>query len=253
MVEALIASEEGAARAPDRGLALVGVGDQYIPSTGLQADFGDFLIDGFDLFAAVAVEGQEQVGVGRVIGKFFAQILFGAEDHRLLHVFDRRRDVLGADDDGDGFDGRREIGEGDQQADGFLGQRQQFEQGFCDEAERAFGADDQILDAVTRAVFHDLAADLDDVAVGEYHFEAAHVVARDAVFDGAHASGVGADVAADRGAFLAGVGRIEEVAFFDKFGDLHQQHAGLYSQREVVFIQFGCGSYARAQHDAVTE
>lgn len=68
----------------------------------------------------------------------------------------------------------------------------------------ALGADDELGQVVAGGDLGDLAAGADDLAGGQRRLQAEHVVAGDAVFDRAHAAGVGADVAADAGGQLAG-------------------------------------------------
>ena len=57
---------------------------------------------------------------------------------------------------------------------------------------------------------HDLAAGADDLAGAEHGLDAEDVVAGDAVLHGAHAAGVGVDVAAEAGRVLAGEHRVDE-------------------------------------------
>ena len=115
-------------------------------------------------------------------------------------------------------------------------------------------SDDHILDVIARAVLDDLAAEVQDRAVRQDDFEAADEIARDAVFDGAHAAGVRADVAADRRGFLARIRRVEEAALFDIGRDFHEQHARLDRQREVLFIEFEDVVHERhVDHEAVLD
>ena len=74
--------------------------------------------------------------------------------------------------------------------------------------QRALGADEQLGQVVAGRALHELAAGAQHPAVGQHDLEAEDVVAGHAVADGTHAAGVGADVAAERGALLAGRHRI---------------------------------------------
>ena len=86
-------------------------------------------------------------------------------------------------------------------------ERQQFQRRLGDDAEQAFGADEEPVQIKTGFVFVRAAAEPDDVAVGEHDFEAENELAGDAVFQTARAAGVGGDVAADGiSARLAGSG-----------------------------------------------
>ena len=106
------------------------------------------------------------------------------------------------------------------ESDGEVGaerrQRNQFQCGFGDHAEQAFGTDKQAVEIEAGLVLVRAAAEADDGAVGEDDFEAEHVIAGDAVFEAARAAGVGGDVAADEIVRAAGgVGRIKQSAPLD--------------------------------------
>ena len=88
-----------------------------------------------------------------------------------------------------------------------------FEQthgGLGDDAELAFGADDQREEIVARRI-EIVAADIDDLAVHQHDADAEHVVDGDAVFQAMGAAGIGGDIAAEGAGELARrVRRIEE-------------------------------------------
>ena len=90
------------------------------------------------------------------------------------------------------------------------GQRMQLEGRAGDDAERAFGADEEMLQVEAGVVLAQAVQAVPDPAVGEHHFEAEHVLARIAVAQHAGAAGVGRDVAADLArAFGAEADRVE--------------------------------------------
>ncbi len=71
-----------------------------------------------------------------------------------------------------------------------------------DDAERAFRADEQVLQVVAGVVFLQLVEVVHHPAIGEHDFDAEHMRARDAVGDRRGAAGIGRKVAADgAGAF----------------------------------------------------
>ena len=91
--------------------------------------------------------------------------------------------------------------------------RHELEQHFGDDAERAFGADEDVLHRIAGHVLHAFVAEPHDLAAGEHDFQAHHVIARDAVLQPAQAAGVFRDVAADgRDFHRARIGRIEQPA-----------------------------------------
>ena len=183
-----------------------------------------------------------------MVGELFAEVLLGVEDDLPLHKFDRGGRGLGADDEGHGVDRVPQAREGHEQADGALRQRQQLEDDLGDHAEGPLRADDQILHRIARAVLDDLAAERDDLPVRQHDLQPAHIVAGDAVLDGAHAARVGADVTADRGGFFARVGRVEKALLLDIGVDLHEQHARLYGQSQIVLVEL-----EEAVHEAHVE
>ena len=81
-----------------------------------------------------------------------------------------------------------------------------------DDAERAFGADEQVLQIVAGVVLLQLVEIVEHAAVGQHHFEAERMRARDAVGERRGAAGIGRKIAADgAGAFRRQQLRIEPV------------------------------------------
>ena len=66
-----------------------------------------------------------------------------------------------------------------------------------DDAERALGADEQVPQVVAGIVLLELVEVVQHAAVGEHHFEAEHMRARDAVGERRGAAGIGREIAAD--------------------------------------------------------
>ena len=79
-----------------------------------------------------------------------------------------------------------------------------------DDAELAFGADDQSEEIVAGRI-EARAADIDDLAVHQHDAHAEHVIGGDAVFQAMRAAGIGGDIAADGAGDLARrIGRVEK-------------------------------------------
>ena len=75
-------------------------------------------------------------------------------------------------------------------------------------AERSLAADDDTRQVVAGIVLG-RSAELDDRAVGQHHFDAQHVVDRDAVLQRVRSARIGREIAADGAGPLArGVGRV---------------------------------------------
>ena len=80
----------------------------------------------------------------------------------------------------------------------------------CGDAERAFGADEDAEEIVAGSV-ESLAAEVDELAVGEDDFEAEDVRGGEAVLEAVGAAGVFGDIAADGADGLRrGIGRVED-------------------------------------------
>ncbi len=80
--------------------------------------------------------------------------------------------------------------------------REQLDHRGGDDAERAFGADEDMPQVVAGVVLLQLRQQVHDAAVGQHHLDPHHQVARDAVGDCAGAAGIGGEIAADRAAAL---------------------------------------------------
>ena len=80
--------------------------------------------------------------------------------------------------------------------------REQLEHRRRDDAERAFGADEQVAQVVAGIVLLELAQIAHDPPVGQHHFEPEHQLARDAIGERAGAAGIGREIAADGAAAL---------------------------------------------------
>ena len=144
---------------------------------------------------------------------------------------------LGADDMGNCFDGTLHIREGNQQAYGDFGQRNQLQHRLADDAQGAFGTDDQIFQTVAGGILGNGSAEGLDLTVGKHHGQRPDIVPGNAVLHRPHTAGVGGDIAADGGALFAGIRGIEEVILLGKGGKLHQKHTGLDGDGKVVGIQ----------------
>ena len=97
-----------------------------------------------------------------------------------------------------------------------------------DDAERAFGADEQVFQVVAGIVLFQLVEIVEHAAVGQHHFETERVRARDAVGQCSRAAGIGGKIAADgAGAFRRQELRIEPVDCGRGFARALQGDAGL--------------------------
>lgn len=111
--------------------------------------------------------------------------------------------VLAAQARGDG-DRRVDVGQAEQGGGAGTLQRLQAQYRTGDDAEGAFGADEQLLEVVAGGVLQQPAQVAVDAAVGEYRFQAEHALAHGAEAEGADAAGVGRYQPADAGAAARG-------------------------------------------------
>ena len=96
-----------------------------------------------------------------------------------------------------------------------------------DDAQRAFGADEELLHVVAGVVLAQAPQPVPDAPVRQHHLEAQHQVAHGAVAQHLHAAGVGRDVAANlAGALGAEAQREQPVGAVGGVLDLLQDHAG---------------------------
>ena len=108
------------------------------------------------------------------------------------------------------LDRRLRIADGEPGGGDVLGRRPQLQHRLGDDAERALGAHEQVLEVVAGVVLLERAQAVPDVAVGQHHLEAEHQVARVAVAQHLHAAGVGREIAADHAGALRAEAEREE-------------------------------------------
>ena len=107
-----------------------------------------------------------------------------------------------------------EAGERAERGGDLARRRMEPQHGAGDEAERAFRADEDLLQVIARIVLQHLVERGDDGAVGQHGLESQHLLARHAVADDADAAGIGGEIAADlAGAARAEIERKEEPGF----------------------------------------
>ena len=80
--------------------------------------------------------------------------------------------------------------------------RKQFQRRRGDDAERAFGADEQVAQIVAGIVLLQLRQPVQNAAVGQHHFEPERHLARHAIGQRGGAAGIGGEIAADGAASL---------------------------------------------------
>src|SRR5205085_4440917 len=81
-----------------------------------------------------------------------------------------------------------------------------------DDAERAFGAEKELLQVVAGVVLAQAAQPFPHAAIGQHNLQAQHLVARAAVTEHVDAAGVGGEIAADLAAAFGGERQREEPA-----------------------------------------
>ena len=171
-----------------------------------------------------------------------------------VHEFERDRNDAGGDDRGDASACVLVGAKAEQHRPRAFGRFEQAHGHLGDDAELAFGADDQA-EKIVAGRIEARAADIDDVAVHQHHADAEHVVGGDAVFQAMSAAGIGRDIAADGASDLARrVGRVKEAVARDRIGNAGIGDAGLDARHAACEIDVEHLAHAReAKHDRVLE
>ena len=133
-----------------------------------------------------------------------------------------------------------------------VGPGREAQGGGGDDAEGAFGPDEQLLEIRAEVVLAQGREAVPEGSVGEHDLEAEHLLAHHAVAQHVDAAGVGRDDAADlAGALRADRDRQEQVARGDGVLDRLEDAAGLDDAGVVVGVdRRGCGSRRdEAEHD----
>ena len=189
---------------------------------------------------------------GLAIGEPDLGVVFDAAEGGPVEELQGAGNDLGRDDVGNRLGrGVHGIERGHQ---GLLGSRRRNEpqEHPCDHAQGSLAADEQVLQGIPGDVFHALVACENDFSVGQHDFQAHDVVAGDAVFEPAQASGILSHIAAD-GADLhrARIGRVEQAGRRRGFSDLQCGRAGLGQQSQVGAVDLQDAVHVhRAQDDA---
>lgn len=125
------------------------------------------------------------------------------------------------------------VGEIDDRRRDRLGLRVQLDRDLGDDAQRAFGAAEQLREAVAGGRLAGAPGGADHLAVGPHHRERQHVVAHRAVADGVGARGRGGHHAADR-RVGAGIDREEEAGAGQLAVEVLARDAGRHRGRQVL-------------------
>ena len=146
--------------------------------------------------------------------------------------------------------GRGGVGHGDEGRLHVRRQREQLQAGRGDDAQRAFGADEQVPQGVAGVVLAQRSKTVPDAAIGQHHLQAQHQLARVAVAQHLDAAGVGRQVAADPAAAFGAERQRKQQARAPRGLLQRRQHApGLHRHREVVAIDGAHAGEAFGRHD----
>ena len=153
--------------------------------------------------------------------------LLGGDDREAVHHLDRGRQDPGGDDRGHGLAGRVGRAERRQLRRHRLRLAEDAQRDLGRDPERPLGADEGA-EQVGAVRVERLAAELDDLAVGEHDGQARDVVDGEAVLEAVRAARVLGHVAADRADLLARrIGRVEEPVRRDGARDVEVRDARL--------------------------
>ena len=229
--------QEGASGLPDGIGTLIGIGNQYIDGTLLQAELGNCIIILGNILGIAAIELQQEICICLIVREALTQEILCVHDNLTLHELDSGRSCLGLYNQWHSADSLSQGRERYQQADSLLRQRQQLQDSLGHKCQSTLGTDNHILQIVAGAVLYNLAAYFHDGAVSQDNLQAPDEITGYTILYSAHAACISADVAADGSSLLTWIRRIEQSLRLNILIDLHQQYARLQSQGEVFLIQ----------------
>ena len=117
--------------------------------------------------------------------------------------------------------------------------RHQFQNSGGDDAERAFGADEQLAEAVSGVVFAQAPEAVPDASIRQNDLQSKHLIARIAVAKGVVSSGVGGQNSANLRRAFRGHGQRQHAILSDgRFLRRLESNAGLDGHRQVHGVQF---------------
>ncbi len=159
------------------------------------------------------------------------------QDHAIHHLNSGGNDAAG-NDFRDGIGGViHRIEDRYHRFDGFR-QMDNTHNDLGDDAERAFGADQQARQIIAGRILRP-AADLDNISFGCDDFQAKHMVSGDAIDQRMRSSRVFANIAADgAGALAAGIGYIVKSVRIEGVAQVQVDQAGLHDGPQVLIIDF---------------
>ncbi len=165
--------------------------------------------------------------------------LLDAGDGGLIHQFQGSREQAGRQDGIDRPGGILQGWEFDQCGADKTRFGDQTQQGFGDDAQRAFRAGKERLQIIADHILDALVAGVQDAPIRQDDSQAEHVVAGHAVFQAARAAGIGGDIPADGRLLDAGrVGRVEQAEFFHGRLQIGGNHSRFDGRSGVGFIDF---------------
>ena len=131
------------------------------------------------------------------------------------------------------------------------GLRVQAQHGCGDHAERAFGAEEELLQVVAGVVLAQAAQPIPHPAVGQHHFHAEHLLARGSIAQHVDPAGVGRKVAADLAAAFGGERERKQAPGVRRRGLHRGEHAaGLHRRRIVEEVEAADAVHAsEREHD----
>ena len=181
----------------------------------------------------IKLDKKHRLGLARIADM---DEILGRLDGGLVHHFHAARNDAGRDDFGDAGARRLARIEGDHQRARAFGLLQDADGDFGDDAEHALRADDEAEQIIAVGI-EMRAAEPDDLAGHQHHFDAEHIIGGEAIFEAMHAAGIFGDIAADRaGDLRGGVGGVIKAPMLDRAGDRRIGDAGLDDGDAVVEI-----------------
>ena len=146
-----------------------------------------------------------------------------------------------------------DVGEGRQRGRGSARLRKELQHRRGDDAERAFAAEEELLDVVAGVVFAQALEAVPDTAVGEHDLQTENELACIAVTKHRGAAGVGRQVPADRAAALGREREGEQQSgIVRRLLDAGERHARFDRERRVAGVERAYASQTRQRNDDLT-
>ena len=166
-------------------------------------------------------------------------VIAGAADEVVVHKFDGRRIEAGFDQVRHQSRGFAQVGKDGQYVKAVRAQGDELQRRLRNDAQRAFRADDQLVEAEACRALFQRRAEVGDLAVRQDDFNGVYLMTGRAIAHSFVAAGVGSQVAADEAAVgAARVAGVQQAFRFSQILNVDRTHARFDNHVHVFFVDF---------------